>query len=282
MADVTTIAFMAESGHGKDFCGQWLATNQNFIMMAFADHIKRFCATVFKEFTDEALWGDAALRNIEVPVEWERAQFRMTWGVDDWIMQITNLSIDQRAAYKELVKKWFLDLQHRAFTDAQIRGNISPRIALQLLGTEYGRQFQQDIWSSYLLKEVIPKVPGNTYKRNFGVAPGSAEWTKRSVSGVVITDCRFGSELAAVQAHGGFVVKVVRNSLKNKANGAEEAGIKNHASEAEMRSIPDEAFDLILEMDDGADNVYPRLQKMWDTREFEARVLSGRPLWLPT
>lgn len=277
--EFATISFMAESGHGKNFCGDWVQKHFGYASAAFADHIKRLCRAVFKEFTSEILWGDADLRNQEVTVDWDTAQNRLTWSVDDWVNWLGNLSIEEKANYKTVVESWLKDLRYR-LND----GKVSPRIALQLLGTEYGRNFKKDIWSSYLLTQVVPEIKdGSNYIPEVGLIElmdGGAR--VGPPSGVVITDCRFENELAEVQKHGGYVIKVVRKALKGKDNAAENAGIKNHVSEAEMRGIPDEAFDLILEMDDGPENVYPRLQQMMEFREFEvARQKHGKKPWAP-
>ncbi len=279
MSDFATIATMAESGHGKDFCGQWMVKNQGFLDLAFADHIKRLCRIVFKAFTDDALWGEPALRNQEVPVDWEEARYRLTWGLDDWLMQIGNLSVEERAEYKPMVKDWFERIHSWAFRDSDgvVKGNISPRVALQLLGTEYGRAFKDTIWSGLLLDHVIPKIASgeNDYLRHFGLIPRADTERAKPIKGVIITDCRFLNELTNVQVAGGYVIKIVRNSKKGKENDALLAGIKGHPSEMELQSIPNETFDLVLEMDDGAANVYPRLQKMFDGREFEAKRKGG-------
>jgi len=177
--DFVTIAIMAESGHGKDFCGQWMVKNLGFIDLAFADHIKRLCRAVFKPFTDDALWGEPVLRNTEVPINWDEAEYRFTWGLDDWIWQISNLSVEERAEYKAMVKKWFNHIRQWSFRDdvdqEVIKGNLSPRIALQLLGTEYGRAFNQRIWSGLILDSVIPKIRNkdNDYQRTFGLTAPS-------------------------------------------------------------------------------------------------------------
>jgi len=272
--DFVTIAIMAESGHGKDFCGCWMVDNMGFLDLAFADHIKRLCRIIFKPFSDDALWGEPALRNTEVPINWEEAEYRFTWGVDDWIMQITNLSIEERAEYKNMVRQWFnkvrvIAWQDEVNVDTKVKGNMSPRVALQLLGTEYGRSFKQHIWSGLVLNEVVPKLENkeNDYQRHFGLTKLSP--SRPPIKGVVITDCRYLSEMEHVQEAGGYVIKIVRNSKKGKANEALVHGVTNHNSEVELQSIPNEAFDVVLEMDDGAENVYPRLQKMFDEREFE-------------
>ncbi len=269
-----TIGFMAESGHGKDFCGDWVQKNQRFVPIAFADPIKRLCRSVFEEFSLGALWGETRYRNAEVKVDWDQAEYHLEWSLSDWLGKLTNLSIPERAAYKPIVFNWLQDLRARAGD-----GPTTARLALQLLGTEYGRHFKNDIWSSYTLDVAVPAIKNNkVYSRYEGVIDAPEN---QPATGAIITDVRFGNELVEIQKRGGFVIKLVRLSKKGKENTAEAAGIKNHVSEAEIRSIPDEAFDLILEMEDGPDVVYPRLEKMFAEREFENRLREGRKAWTP-
>jgi len=278
MKDFTTIAIMAESDHGKDFCGQWIVKNKNFVDLAFADHIKRLCSFVL-EFGYMSLWGDAKSRNEGLKVDWDRAEHRLTWYLDDWLFELASLKVEEKANYKPIVQSWFRDIRARSEkTDPP--GNTSPRIALQLLGTEYGRKFRKDIWSSFVMDYVIPEIKaGRDYKRSVGTT--SLEHKADVKNGAIITDCRFGSELVSVQAAGGYVIKIIRNSKVGEANTALTAGIANHSSEIELQSIPDEAFDLVLAMDDGEDNVYPRLRKMFDEMEFTKKRQSGQVLWSP-
>lgn len=273
--DFETIAIMAESGHGKDFCGQWMVKNMGFIDLAFADHIKRLCRAVFKAFTDDALWGEPALRNEAVVINWDEATYRLTWGLDDWIMQIANLPVEKRAEYKLTVKKWFEHIRRVSTQEdpdkVLIQGSMSPRVALQLLGTEYGRAFEKKIWSGLIMEEVVPKLANkaNGYERHFGLTQLSQ--SRPDIKGVVITDCRYLSEMEHVQEAGGYVIKIVRNSKKGKENEALKHGVANHSSEVELQSIPNDKYDLVLEMDDGAENVYPRLEKMFADREYDKR-----------
>lgn len=78
------------------------------------------------------------------------------------------------------------------------------RHAMQTLGTEWGRQqIGEDFW----IRLALARVAG--------------------LPAVVISDCRFANETAAVKAAGGTIIKIVR----------EGAGGDFHASEAEIDLI---------------------------------------------
>jgi hypothetical protein len=273
----TTVGFMAESGHGKDFCGEWVIKNQNYIGVAFADAIKRLCMLTFDEFSTETLWGDTKYRNAEHQIDWGRARHHFVSNVDHWLASLTHLLTSERAEYKKFVWNWFSEIEERAKTKP-----MTARLALQLLGTEYGRAYRDNIWVRHVLEEIIPAIKaGSGYRRESGLYERYSDVLP--ANGVVITDVRFINELAEMQHYGAYVIKVIRNSLKGKENTAEEAGIKGHASEAEMRSIPDAAFNLVLEMDDGAENVYPRLEQAFRDREFDRTEFNkaGLGKWTP-
>lgn len=279
------LGLMGESGSGKDFSAAWIIQNQGYVRVGFADVLKRFCQKVF-EFSDESLWGDPKFRNEKVcpcnpdndtlssdsfflGPRWDKALKNFTENVDEFIDSLP-LIVEEKADYRGFLKRWFWECENRSE-----RKLISPRLALQLLGTEYGRGFKQTLWSDHVFEKIIPMVEmGYPYGAKSGLGRHCSQMLENVRSrdrGVIITDVRFRTELEAIQGRGGYVIKIVRLAHKDKENEAEKAGIAGHASEAEQRDIPDEAYDVVLEMGEGADNVYPRLEKMFEEKEWELR-----------
>lgn len=290
MEEFFVLGFMGESGSGKDFCSQWVIDNKGFCKVSFADPIKRFCKKVFG-FSDEQLWGEPESRAIKIipgnpgstpsssfahehKQYWDYARRNMECCVYDWVHTLA-LTVEDRADYISWVDDWFEECRKRAglgtsqLIDAVYKeedvGVISARVALQLLGTEYGRHFKDTIWLDTLYENTAPKIQeGCDYDRINGVIfdePGHYK-------GIIVNDHRFINELEGSHLQGGYVIKLIRLSQEGKANAAEEAGIKGHASEAEQRTIPDGAYDLVLRMEDGAEHVYARLEKMFEDREW--------------
>lgn len=264
------LGLMGESGSGKDFSAAWITEHQGYVRVGFADAIKRFLKVVF-EFSDEALWGDPKFRNEPVmpcskePIEsrWDRAEINLHKNIIGFISSL-HLSLEERADYIGFLRRWFWECEN-----VSVRGSISPRLALQLLGTEYGRHFKERIWSDYVFRKIIPGIKsGYPYEANCGRAT-DPRTRKTPPNGVIITDVRFKGEIEHIQEEDGYVIKIVRLAHKDKENEAEKAGITGHASEAEQRSIPDEAYDVVLEMGEGAENVYPRLERMFEEKEWE-------------
>lgn len=260
MTEFTTIAFMGESEHGKDFCGKWVVISMGFAAVAFADPMKRLCRDIFSPFTNDILWGDPKLRNTPLEIDWNDANYRLVWSMDDWVDGFRELSIIKRAELKIVIDIWFRRLER-----SSEENKLSPRKVLQLLGTEYGRKFKSDLWVAHTLNHVIYSIKrGKGYSRYLGVL----EEEEGGYKGAVITDCRFLNELEAVQDYGGYVVKLIRNSKLGQENSALVAGIANHQSETEISTIKDHRYNDILRLDEGEDVVYPILQRMFDKRTF--------------
>ena len=113
---------------------------------------------------------------------------------------------------------------------------VSPRVALQTLGTEWGRKLHEDLWIKYGLTKALDRL--------------------RFWPGVVIPDCRFANEFKAIQQVGGRVVRLKRAG----ADGS--VGIVGHASEREQQTIPDSALDYTIEVAEGHEAFYAQIDEM--------------------
>lgn len=131
---------------------------------------------------------------------------------------------------------------------------LSPRIALQILGTEFGRTCYQNTWVDVTLRDAKTVLDGHYgYSKAKGVE--FLLWEKRYPSGVVVPDCRFQNEIDAIHQAGGKVVRLKRQTQTD----ALKVGVQNHASEAEQLTIPDGAFDMVIQVEDGLDNFYRQI-----------------------
>lgn len=116
---------------------------------------------------------------------------------------------------------------------------LTPRRALQVLGTEFGRTMDPDVWVRLALRMAAEVESGWVYQPNLGVPKG---FRYASIpAGVVIPDVRFRNEVDAINRAGGKVWKVVRDGAGLEG----EAGL--HASEQELRRIPDSEFAAVLD-----------------------------------
>lgn len=206
------------AGSGKDTAADFLVRNHNFVKVAFADPLKRICRDVF-DFSEEQLWGPSAKRN-EPDFRYPRA-----------------------------------GLKGYPFMDPQVAADIigpgtpaylTPRYALQQLGTEWGRDCYPDIWVKYALR-VAKRLNsgGHVYSATRGLSSfslvgdteGAFDRSKRSV---VISDVRFENEIRLIKEAGGKVFRMLRGTGLEGAAGL-------HRSEQEMLAIPVDLFDHVID-----------------------------------
>jgi hypothetical protein len=165
-------------GSGKSTIGNSLIKNHGFSHDSFADPLKQCVANVFG-WDRRMLEGDTKKSR-----EW-RDQPDVWW--------------EQR-----------LDWPTHKFSKYFPR--FTPRVALQLFGTELFRQnFYDDIWIASLQKRLMSNE-----------------------ADVVITDCRFPNEIKAIRQLGGKIIRVIKGPNPDWYETAEAANSEtfSHAAEA--------------------------------------------------
>ena len=162
------------AGSGKSTVADILQKDHGFVSVALADPIKRICRELFS-FTDVQLWGPSEERNKP------DTRYPLVVGMD--------------AGEPE-------------------HGYLTPRHALQQLGTEFGRACYPNVWVDYgmrvakaLLTRSFVYDAQNGLRETHLVAlpPGTM-----SPKGVVFSDIRFQNEVEAIRAAGGAVWRIVR------------------------------------------------------------------------
>lgn len=226
MGNGMIIAFLGKAGVGKDTAADYLVKKYNFTKVAFADPMKRFCREIF-EFSDEQLWGPSEMRN--APDErYPRGQIR-TLG--------------------DPPGPWVTDY-------------LSPRYALQTLGTEWGRGCFKHVWVDYTMRAAKKLLDGTGrygYKPQLGVYQYPTPAPIKP-GGVVISDARFKNELSRIRGQGAKVIKLVRRRVSDL-----NAGIIGHASETEQDSVTDEDVDFTLQVPEGFEAYYAALDGLIKT-----------------
>lgn len=195
------------AGSGKDTAADSLVLGHGFVKMAFADLMKRFCKEVF-DFTDEQLWGPSENRNAPD----ERYPRKVKGEYDDEALQ---------TVYRD--------------------GFLTPRYALQTLGTEWGRDCYPSVWVDYVIRKAkeLDGAEGVHYDAKLGIF----RCARPKIEGVAISDVRFWNELEAIKKAGGKVIRVKRAGAGlGGANGL-------HKSEVEQASIADACFDAVIDND---------------------------------
>lgn len=229
---------------GKDTAADWLAKKHNFAKVALADPLKRIIKDVYN-FSDEQLWGPSATRNAP-----DKRYVRALFERHDW---------------QEDVK----DSRYFRCARCQLRGDeatpecavyLTPRFALQQLGTEWGRNCYVNTWVEYGLRtanELLARKSPSSDELNVEYSSKDGiffpMYPVPAYRGVAVPDIRFKNEVESFKRAGAKLVRIRRPGAG--LGGA--AGL--HASEQEQLQIPDSAFDAVIENDSTLEAFYQRL-----------------------
>lgn len=257
------VGLCGQAGSGKDAAADFLVKNHGLVKVAFADPLKRIVQDVFG-FTDEQLWGPSARRNAP-DRRWEHgpAAYREA-ALRDFALGA--------ARARECGESWQEDVATLTHFESAVRyaaeGWLTPRHALQQLGSEWGRRCSPDTWVRYALNVHTRLQSGDVcYDARTGLRPISSvgDLVMPKVD-VVISDVRFRNEVTLLQRAGGRVVRVVRKErpLPRAVSGPLldkipwdlwelidsttlleklSAPAAAHVSETEQKELPDELFD---------------------------------------
>lgn len=148
---------------------------------------------------------------------------------------------------------------------AKPRHGLTPRFALQTLGTEWGRNCYPQVWVDYAIRvHARLQEGGYAYDQQRGlytvstlmdrrVNPDAMMWPKINV---VISDVRFKNEVGGIREAGGDVFRIVRPGAEGKV------GIAGHASESEQQTLTDEMFDGVILNNSTLDNLYEIINRV--------------------
>ncbi len=234
------IGISGQAGVGKDTTADVAVEKHSFAKVSLADPLKRIARDVF-DFTDLQLWGPSEERNkpdLRYPREHAFPYNTMSMvGVSDE---------DRRKAMFCACCGWDAGASNRDASKAP-QCYLTPRYALQLLGTEWGRKCYGNVWVDYALrtaKKILTERYSYSQQHGLIIVKGSSVGPTTMLSthsGVVVPDCRFRNEIDAIHAAGGRVIRIKRDLAGLKGAAAQ------HASEKEQQSIPDSDFDYIID-----------------------------------
>lgn len=205
------------AGAGKDTVSDFLVKNHGFAKVALADKVKRLAMDTF-HFTPEQLWGS---KKNDIDLRYPR--------------DIHELDDDLRCR----CCGWTIPSTSTSYTIPEYKTcYLTPRFALQRLGTEWGRTCYRDIWIDEALK--IAKqlmLGGYVYTKHKGVLEAPIS---ESPKGVVFSDIRFRNEVQKIKNSGHKLIRLTRGTSIPSA-------LAGHVSETEMSTIPDSDFDFIID-----------------------------------
>lgn len=230
------------AGAGKDAVADVLIAERECVRIGLADPLKRICRDIFA-FSDEQLWGGSEFRNAPDPRYLRQkagslgSSSMYSWAKDPKLLMDVPL---EHPVWKYLP---LLD-EHGNLPTPPEDVYLSPRHALQQLGTEFGRSCYQNVWIDYALRVAKSlEAGGYYYDQKSGLRSWVGNGMMRAKDRVVFSDLRFFNEYDAVKAAGGKIVRV-----KRKFNGTFPYDLDGgHASEQGLATLGDNDFDYVIE-----------------------------------
>lgn len=128
----------------------------------------------------------------------------------------------------------------------KIAQHLTPRLALQLLGTEWGRFCWRDIWIAYAVRVALAIVAGTRYSAKLGLNP----YVGNTSPNIVIPDVRYQNEIDVIRGAGGKIIRIDRPHPPGFWRAvrrwfAERFSWRAHSSEKLARSRDKSLFDEI-------------------------------------
>jgi hypothetical protein len=267
------IGISGPAGCGKDTVAGFLAQDAQFVIVALADPIKRICKEVY-DFTDEQLWGPSASRNAP-DTRYVRRPARREWTCTECCHRILGNPFEEKAIGPLGPKTCYVCHKQGESLNGEYHlvsipvEHLTPRHALQQLGTEWGRTCYPNTWVDLCIRTARKLLDDHSarYTQKHGVhhLEDNRIWEEADrieanrVRGVAVPDVRFRNEMAALREAGARLVRVVRPG----AGLSGSAGA--HVSEMEQREIPDSEFDRILYNEGTLDDLRGCTQTMLET-----------------
>lgn len=210
------IGIMGKKNSGKDTVADFLCKHSPFVKVAMADPMKRICKQVY-DFTDEQLWGESGKRE-EQDLRYPRLH-SMVLKEGAMRCACCSASVEQAAT---------------------TQCYLTVRYALQMLGSEWGRDCYVDTWVSLALQTALRLSMGGCYYDQKTGLRVVGTWVDgpevKAKTDIVIPDVRFKNEVKAIQAAGGEVWRVQRPERREK--GRRETDVASqHLSETEQDEV---------------------------------------------
>ena len=220
--------------------------NNKFEIKKFADKLKEIVC-ILLGCTREQL-EDEEFKSKELGEQWDKYVIK---GLFDHRILSPHFVTEEEARQWEKSQDWYEDTGgYDSYLDLV---KLTPRLLLQLLGTECGRNIiHPNIWVNSLMSEYTPRIlPIIRQLREEDDTLGLHEAKqaylegKRPIKNVeseypnwIITDMRFPNELEAIEKRDGLTIRVNRTPswlwLKQVDYLVETQGVKEHSSETEL------------------------------------------------
>ena len=128
--------------------------------------------------------------------------------------------------------------------------SLTPREALQRLGTEFGRSCYEDTWVDICLDTCQKVLTGEAYDPTKGLNPSFLDCIfKNSPGGVVVPDLRYQNEAAKLRDRGAVIIR-----LDPTWESGPSPGVEGHSSE--KLQIGDDLIDFVINVPKGLPAFY--------------------------
>jgi hypothetical protein len=136
--------------------------------------------------------------------------------------------------------------KHRIERGYDIGTKLTPRLLLQLLGTECGREIiHPNIWVNALFANY--KFEGCKNNRESCDTPNGNCDSKLCYPNWIITDMRFPNELKAVKDRGGITIRI--NRISRKIDGESYFNLNSNNEHSSETALDNAEFDYVIEND---------------------------------
>lgn len=188
------------------------------VQIALADPLKEFCYKVY-DFTLEQLWGPSAARNAP-DKRYSRQHSAHAWGPAD-------------TDHPDGAPCTRCGQVNPLAPIGVCTDYLTPREALQQLGTEWGRQMHADTWVRMALRRAARFTELRIQKPGADAHTFAPNWVIEQHNLVVVSDVRFLNEVAAFASKGHEVWRILDPDPERLA-GAPTNGMHAHLSETEQ------------------------------------------------
>ena len=214
--------YIGTMGAGKTTTADYIANAHGYASVGLLDLGKRLAKELF-DFSDDQLWGN--LKNTPDP------RYVHRYDIDE-----VNPNIVAHPVY------------------------LTPRLALQKLGTEFGRACYSDIWIDRALQTARTLLAAQDGSDRspvmYTASEGISEWPSLAIKGVVFHDIRYVNEAEALRRAGGKLIRVRRKMDT-------DATVKDtHPSELGLLFLGDDKFDYVIDNAEDLEALYAKVDVM--------------------
>ena len=235
---------------------QWLELNENkkqkdtilylkWETKSFADKLKHIVCMLIGCSREEL--EDQKFKETPLGEEWRVYYLRQKRNNEQYI-KVSKIFIN-----KESLEEYFNDFPIVVRKHSEIFTEIlTPRLLLQLLGTECGREIiHPNIWVNALMSEYKYEHTITERVLNRGLNYGDVGWQLGRLPNWIITDVRFPNEAKAVKDKEGILIRINRPSIDS---------IDNHLSEIALDTYNN--FDEVITNDGSVESLIDKIKQI--------------------